>query len=333
MKKVFTICVVFLLSLSLLAQAPGQKRIVDREAPEYMMTKDGLVVQGELFESVEAFHASDKFRFGGHRCGTAMKMAENGRIDGPIKAKSASDCNNSQTVIQSEYNLSGTVTIPVVFHIITRSNGVGDISNAQIANQIDILNDDFSGASGGYDTGIRFELAGITRTANNRWYRDRQESRYKDQTGWDRNTYLNIWTNTASGYLGYAYLPASSAGSTVDGVVLNHEYVGFMPPNAGSYNLGRTATHEVGHYLGLFHTFDGGCGNASQPYTTGDLIADTNQESTAHYGCAPRSTCGSVDPIDNFMDYSDDACMDNFTAEQANRMVCSIMNFRPNLPN
>lgn len=330
MKRVIFIGVIVLLCASVTAQDRAKKVAGPfvEEAPVYQVIEDGrVVVEGQVFDSVQAYHKSEKFRYENRRCASERKMIERGVV-GDLRAKAASDCNSSQTVIQSEYYISGTETIPVVFHIIMKSDGTGDIPNSLIQSQIDVLNDDFSGASGGYDTRIRFELAGITRHTNNRWYRDKKESQYKSQTGWDRDTYLNIWTNNAGGYLGYAYLPSGSAGSNVDGVVLHHDYVGYMPPNAGSYNLGRTATHEVGHYLGLYHTFDGGCGTG---YTNGDLIADTNAESSAHYGCAPRTTCGSPDPIDNFMDYSDDACMDNFTQEQANRMVCSIMNFRPNL--
>ena len=94
--------------------------------------------------------------------------------------------------------------------------------------------------------------------------------------------------------------------------------------------MGRTLTHEIGHYLGLFHTFQGGCGSAAC-YTSGDLICDTNAESGPNFSCAgsPPSSCCSVDPIDNYMDYSDDLCMEKFTAEQVNRMRCSLINWRP----
>jgi len=331
MRKICLIGIIALFCVSLTAQERGKKSNHDFDREEvisYQLIEDGrLIVEGEVYESVIAFQKSEKFRYEERRCASQQKMIARG-MTGDVRGKSASDCTNSQTVIQAEYYIGGTVTIPVVFHILINTNGDGDIPDSLINSQIDVLNDDFSGAAGGYDTRIRFELAGITRHVNRTWYRDKRESQYKSQTGWDRDTYLNIWTNTAGGYLGYAYLPAGSAGSNVDGVVLHHDYVGYMPPNAGNYNLGRTATHEVGHYLGLQHTFDGGCGTG---YTSGDLIADTNAESSAHYGCSPRTTCSSPDPIENFMDYSDDACMYLFTQEQANRAVCSIMNYRPNL--
>lgn len=328
-----------ILATILLSAALGfsqEKRAMDTAIdPAFGIFDDGRVmVDGELFNSMRDYHNSDKFRYEGRRCRSVEAMLKAGR--NPKAALAPSDCDNSQTVIQPEYYINDTITIPVVFHILMDSNGNGDIDDSLITSQVDILNEDFGAFSGtpgapGYDSRIRFELAGITRTVNNQWFNDRRESQYKSSTGWDRDTYLNIWTNTASGYLGYAYYPDGSAGSTVDGVVLNYTAVGRDAPNGGIYNQGRTATHEVGHYLGLPHTFDGGCGQPNQPYTTGDLIADTNPESTSQFDCEERVTCNTPDPIHNYMDYTPDACMDNFTQEQSNRMVCSILNYRPNL--
>ncbi|MGE3544201.1 MAG: M43 family zinc metalloprotease, partial [Kofleriaceae bacterium] len=152
----------------------------------------------------------------------------------------------------------------------------------------------------------------------------------KEALAWDPTRYLNIYTNDAAGYLGYATFPEESAGTTDDGVVLVWSTVGRNAPQGGQYNLGRTATHEVGHYLGLLHTFQSGCGDTGAPYLTGDLVADTQPESEASYGCtAAASTCGGgMNPIDNYMDYSDDACMKRFTPEQANRLRCSLFNYR-----
>src|SRR5262249_54891167 len=95
------------------------------------------------------------------------------------------------------------------------------------------------------------------------------------------------------------------------------------------YNQGRTVTHEVGHWLGLFHPFDFGCGTSSC-YTTGDRICDTNAEANARFGCPGSAvSCGSPDPIHNYMDYTDDTCMTNFTQEQARRMRCTLTSYRP----
>jgi hypothetical protein len=120
-------------------------------------------------------------------------------------------------------------------------------------------------------------------------------------------------------------------GTAFDRVVIYWPTVGRPAVHGPPYNLGRTTTHEVGHYLGLYHTFQGGCTDPGACRTSGDLICDTEPESSANYWPCARSTCGDADPTRNYMDYSDDACMDNFTPEQANRMRCTLMNFRVDL--
>lgn len=337
MRRVSVFTVLLLVSSALL-MGQNKRAMENADVQDYTFNvqEDGRVmVEGEIFNSMADFQQSDKFRFEGRRCKSALKQLENGG-DRISNFKTAADCTNNETRIQSEYYITDTILIPTVFHILINTNGDGDIADSLIQSQIDIMNEDFGALSGtpgapGYDTRIRFELAGITRHVDRAWYNDRKESSYKAATGWDRDAYMNIWTNTASGYLGYAYLPDGSAGSTVDGVVLNHTAVGRDAPNGGIYDQGRTATHEVGHYLGLQHTFDGGCGSDSAPYTSGDLIADTNAESSSQFDCIERDTCNSADPIHNYMDYTNDTCMDNFTQEQSNRMVCSLVNYRPSL--
>jgi hypothetical protein len=295
---------------------------------------DGAVVAGGVvYPSRSAFYTSDYFQQNGLRCGTRPPDNLYGDPQAPLA--SATDCTLGQTVIQGDYYLPKAYVIPVVFHIITAANGTtGYLSDQQIMDQLEVLNQDFRALPGtmgslGNDTMIQFELAGITRTANDNWYADNDESGYKNTLGWDRQIYLNIYTNTASGYLGYSYLPQEYAGEWRDGVVLNQETVGGRDQSGEApFEQGRTAVHEVGHYLGLDHTFAGGCTNT---YTTGDLIVDTNAEETDHYGCTQTSTCSSPDPIHNYMNYTDDSCMQEFTSEQANRMVCSLVNYRPEL--
>ncbi len=255
-----------------------------------------------------------------------------------------SDCSFSRTRVEPEYDPSvARYRIPVVVHIIQRTNGTGNVPDSRVFSQIEILNEDFQAIAGsngapGTNVEIEFYLAtedpngnpttGITRSTNNTWYND--GGAYYNTLAWDTNRYLNIYTNNGGGALGYVpNLPQGGiAGSNADRVVILHSTFGRNAPFA-PFNLGRTVTHEVGHYLGLEHTFAGGCSNS---YTSGDLIVDTNPESSPTFGCpGSRSSCGSQAPIDNYMDYSDDRCMNKFTPEQANRMRCSLINYRPSL--
>ncbi len=285
------------------------------------LQKDGkLMVDGVSFSSLSDYYTSEYFKVNGRRC-KLVSAAPEPFEDGISRAMAApSDCSNSQNVIKRQYNNVRT-TVAVVFHIL-HYNGTGDIPDAQCQRQVDVLNDDYQGS------GITFTMAGVTRHNNGRWHYDYNESQYKSQTGWDRDLYMNVWVNTASGYLGYAYLPASSAGSNLDGIVLNYQACGGRDEGSPPYNQGRTLVHEAGHYFGLFHTFQGGCCNS---FTCGDLIKDTNAESGPFFYCGPRTTCGSPDPTTNFMDYSEDLCMYEFTFQQEIRMTCSIVNYRPSM--
>ncbi|MFI4882797.1 MAG: M43 family zinc metalloprotease [Phycisphaerales bacterium JB064] len=274
------------------------------------------------------------------RCGTPDPRLLPG-IDAP------SDCSLFRTVPSAEYDPSmGVYRIPVVVHVIQRTDGTGNIPDARVHSQIDILNEDFRAIAGtlgepGTDTGIEFYLAtedpdgnpttGITRSTNNTWFND--GGRYWESLAWDTNRYMNIYTNSADGYLGYVPdLPQGGiVGSSSDRVVILHEAFGRGAPFR-PFDLGRTATHEVGHYLGLYHTFDGGCGSSTSCNTTGDLICDTNGQDSPTWGCPGSATsCGRPAPFDNYMDYSDDRCMNKFTAEQARRIRCTLENYRTEL--
>lgn len=275
------------------------------------------------------------------RCLTPSRAAQGQFLAPP------SDCSANSTTVKAEYDATDILEIPVVVHILTRTNGQGDITDAKVLSQIKILNDDFRAVAGsngapGFDTKIQFRLAtvdpsgnptnGITRTANNNWFND--SGNYWNSLAWDPDRYLNIYTNQASGALGYVpYLPQSGpAGSNSDRVVVLWSSFGNNGPIGPPYNKGRTTTHEIGHYLGLYHTFDGGCGSASNCSGSGDLICDTNRESSPSFGCpSNKSSCGSPDPVTNYMDYSDDLCMNRFTDNQSNRMRCTLMNYRSGL--
>jgi len=301
----------------------------------------GIVVQGKAYPSWQAWNSSPQFKAQGRRCGTPA-------IDLALAAPSfaaASDCNFSQTNTLAQYDPGALYTIQVVVHVIETTSGTGNISAAMVQSQIDILNEDFSAlsgtpGSGGVDTKIQFELAsvdpggspttGITYSTSNSWFSD--SGSYWNSLAWDPDKYLNIYTNDAGGNLGYVpYLPPNgNSGNTSDRVVVLYSSFGRNSAN-WPYHQGRTTTHEVGHYLGLLHTFEGGCGGGGCS-TSGDLICDTNAESSSNYGCATSSiSCGSPDPVRNYMDYSDDTCMTGFTADQANRMRCTLENWRSTL--
>ena len=263
-----------------------------------------------------------------------------------------SDCSQNLTNPTTDYDPTFFYEIPVVVHILM-DNGCnqGVISDQQVASQMDVLNEDFQALVGGngengVNTGIRFVLAdtdpdgnpatGITRDCNSTWYGD--GGSYWNSLAWDPHRYLNIYTNNTSN-LGYVpFLPANGGGGQVgqsnDRVVIQWTTFG-RPGSSPPYDLGRTVTHEVGHYLGLNHTFAGGCSASAPPncYSSGDLICDTWPEGSPNFSnCNEQTSCGGgTRPIHNYMDYSDDICMWEFTIEQMRRMRCTLPNYRPNL--
>lgn len=306
---------------------------------------DGTIVTpAGNFDSWAEYVQSDYFRENGLRCGAAFEpdTTEAATLGNPA------DCTYNLTDPDPIYDPSIVrYRIPVVVHVIQSTSGSGFLSEADVQSQIDILNEDFLALPGtngalGNDAQIEFYRPtedpdgnpsnGITYSTNNTWYND--GGGYYNTLAWDTNRYLNIYTNTASGALGYVPdLPQGGiAGSNQDRVVILWSAFGrnsaFGPP----FNQGRTATHEVGHYLGLYHTFSNGCGSASSCYTTGDRICDTPQESSPSSGCpTSKATCGSNDPEENYMDYSNDLCMTEFTVEQNYRMRCSLEGYREDL--
>ena len=217
--------------------------------------------------------------------------------------------------------------INVYFHVINNGSGIenGNVSDSQINAQIAVLNEAFA------PWGWSFQLVGTTRTTNAAWYTmgpgSTAEREAKAALRQGTADDLNIYSaNPGGGYLGWATFPSDySQRPSADGVVVLY---GTLPGgDAVPYNLGDTGTHEVGHWMGLYHTFQGGCNDRR-----GDFVSDTAAEKSPAFGCpVGRDSCRNrpgLDPISNFMDYTDDACMDNFTAGQDARMDSMFTTYR-----
>ena len=256
-----------------------------------------------------------------------------------------------------KWRTSGVINIPVVFHILySTNNATQNISNARIQAQMDVLTQDFSGTNpdlsntpsvfqsmtGGMT--IEFCMAaqdpngnptdGIVRKQTTvTSFSQNNAIKFDTQGGddaWDTEQYLNIWVgNLGGGLLGYAQFPGGA--DATDGVVILNAAIGGpgAPGTATPYHLGRTATHEIGHWLNLRHiTGDNTCGN--------DFVSDTPTQQSLNFGCPsfPQISCNNApngEMYMNFMDYTNDACMVMFTAGQVARMEACINTVRPGL--
>lgn len=295
-------------------------------------------------------------------CGSDALEAEMAEQYPGYRAAAAAQLRDYVTYIESGTPRAAvTYTIPVVVHVI-QSTPDNLISDARILSQIDIFNEDFRALNAdtsdipsyfqAADTDIEFCMAtidpngcptnGIVRIidADLANHDPAQSSQLKGLSQWDPYRYLNVWLTEGiqGGILGYATGPNNlTFAPQNDGVVIDQAFYGRdndIP--ASSYDLGRTGTHEVGHWLGLPHTFQGGCAGTNQVtcLTAGDFICDTPPTAAPNFGCpAPKNTCTEtpVDEMDqtmNFMDYADDACLLMFSNGQSDRMHFVLDNIR-----
>ena len=268
-------------------------------------------------------------------CGS-MEYLEQQSLDNPKRMDKLRQLEQyTRDYLANNPSRNAVVTIPVVVHVVY-NNSTENISVSQINSQMQVLNDDFrrlnSDADGTWsqaaDTEIEFCLATvdpngnptnrITRTSTSvTSFSTNDNVKFNSSGGknaWPAGDYMNFWVcDLGGGLLGYAQFPGGPA--STDGIVVDYQYFGTNGTATAPFDLGRTATHEVGHYLNLRHIWGDG------PCSADDFVADTPASDASNGGCAlGHVSCGSVDMVQNYMDYSNDACMNLFTAGQRDRM-------------
>jgi hypothetical protein len=309
----------FLLAPALLTAAEAPRR-VERIFMGRGSEAGRSTVQPQRFRFDTTFLRADGSLASGVRCGTPTPSAQQ-------MARVEADLATLEPLAEAAPGAEATNFIDVAF-LVVHIGDEGLIDSGPLAQQLSVLNAAYKKA------GIQFRFqGGIYYTLDvtgfpeyyHLTYGSFEEFDLKSTYLEDPNRNLNIYlVDTQEGLLGWATFPSElKAHPEEDGVVLLNESL--PGGSAAPYNLGDTATHEVGHWLGLYHTFQGGCS------VKNDQVTDTPAESSAAYGCPTgRNTCPSAgaDPILNFMDYTDDACMNTFSAGQRSRIKAQITKYR-----
>ncbi|MGD9785329.1 MAG: zinc metalloprotease [Hyphomicrobiaceae bacterium] len=268
----------------------------------------GVTVGGRSFASRQAFGSQ------GLRCGTPDPSLI-------VRLRTSRQATAART---AGVSVTQPLVIRMHVHVIHAGNE-GKIPEAWIESQIDVLNAAYTPLR------IGFTKASIAWHDKPEWYRMRiqteEEVAAKTALGMETTTSLNLYVAEGGGLLGWATFPWENAlQPAMDGVVVQNQSL--PGGSAAPWNLGDTAVHEIGHWLGLLHTFQGGC---NEP---GDVVTDTPAEASETYGCPTgQDSCSGAgaDPITNFMDYTDDACMNQFSTGQIQRIQAFLPLFRAGL--
>lgn len=234
---------------------------------------------------------------------------------------------------------SSRMTVPISFHVLIGDGGKGNISTSEIDHQVQVLNKAYSNSNtaSGVDTNIRFGPVSISKYVNNSWYDlcSTYDRAIASELTTEVEVAVNIFSCSGEGLLGWAtgFPWEFNESDRSQAIFISADTMTINGPLSPTYDKGVTLVHEMGHYLGLFHSFHGGC---SDP---GDSISDTPAQRYPTYGACEdnqgKDTCSGPgrDDISNFMDYSDDDCMDHFSPQQVDRMHDILTTYRPTMVN
>ena len=299
----------------------------------------GSCTENELAEGENNMVSSDATT---RMCASMEVLEAQLTADPKLRLKMESIESHTRDVIASgRLNSQGKIEIPVVVNVIYRTSSE-NISNLQIQSQIDVLNEDFNAtnqdvsntpslfAASVADIDVQFVLLTVNRKySSKKSWNTNDAMKYSRHGGIDATNpteYLNMWvvnkmTSGGGTILGYAQFPGGNPAT--DGVVVGHNFFGRVGTLSPPFHKGRTATHEVGHWMNLRHIWgDATCGT--------DYVSDTPQHNTYNFGCPSyphQSTCAGT-PVEmtmNYMDYTDDACMYMFTGGQKQRAVSTFV--------